>query len=320
MAIRIGISGWRYAPWRGVFYPEKLQQRRELEYASGVFPTIEINGSFYSLQSPKSWKTWRDETPPGFVFAVKGPRYITHLLRLRDYETALANFLASGVLQLGAKLGPMLWQFPPNFRFDEERFDSFFAHLPNDTDAALDLARKRDRSRMIGRTALPEQPNRRLRHAIEIRHDSFRDDAFIRLLRRHNVALVVADTAGRWPLLEDVTADFIYIRLHGDAELYVSGYTDKALDTWSRRIEAWSRGKEPDDARKACALRPRRRASRDVYCYFDNDAKVHAPFDAQNLAIKLGLREEVTARGRPAKPKAEPSRTMQVFGRPEKRP
>jgi uncharacterized protein YecE (DUF72 family) len=319
MAIRIGISGWRYAPWRGVFYPEKLQQRRELEFASGVFPTIEINGSFYSLQSPKSWKTWHDETPPGFVFAVKGPRYITHLLRLREYETALANFLASGVLQLGPKLGPMLWQFPPNFRFDEERFDNFFTHLPKDTDTALELARKRDRSRMSGRTALPTQPNRRLRHAVEIRHESFRDDAFVRLLRRHDVALVVADTAGRWPLLEDVTADFVYIRLHGDEELYVSGYTDETLDMWARRIDAWSRGAEPDDARKASSLKPRRRASRDVYCYFDNDAKVHAPFDAQTLTMKLGLREDVTARGVPAKPKAEPSRSMQVFGRPEKR-
>ena len=319
MAIRIGISGWRYAPWRGVFYPEKLQQRRELEYASGVFPTIEINGSFYSLQSPKSWKAWRDETPPGFVFAVKGPRYITHLLRLREYETALANFLASGVLQLGPKLGPMLWQFPPNFRFDEERFDHFFTRLPKDTDAALELARKRDRSRMSGRTALPGQPNRRLRHAVEIRHESFRDDAFVRLLRRHDVALVVADTAGRWPLLEDVTADFIYIRLHGDEELYVSGYTQEALDLWARRIDAWSRGAEPDDARKASPLKPRRRASRDVYCYFDNDAKVHAPFDAQTLAKKLRLRDDVTARGVPAKPKAEPSRSMQVFGRSEKR-
>jgi uncharacterized protein YecE (DUF72 family) len=319
MAIRIGISGWRYAPWRGVFYPEKLQQRRELEFASGVFPTIEINGSFYSLQSPKSWKTWHDETLPGFVFAVKGPRYITHLLRLREYETALANFLASGVLQLGPKLGPMLWQFPPNFRFDEERFDNFFTHLPKDTDTALELARKRDRSRMSGRTALPTQPNRRLRHAVEIRHESFRDDAFVRLLRRHDVALVVADTAGRWPLLEDVTADFVYIRLHGDEELYVSGYTDETLDMWARRIDAWSRGAEPDDARKASSLKPRRRASRDVYCYFDNDAKVHAPFDAQTLAMKLGLREDVTARGVPAKPKAEPSRSMQVFGRPEKR-
>ena len=137
----------------------------------------------------------------------------------------------------------------------------------------------------------------------------------MRLLRRHNVALVVADTAGRWPLLEDVTADFVYIRLHGDEELYVSGYTDDALDMWARRIDAWAHGREPEGARKASALQPKRRASRDVYCYFDNDAKVHAPFDAQNLALKLGLTREVTARSTPAKLRKEPSRSFQTFER-----
>lgn len=315
MAIRIGISGWRYAPWRGVFYPEGLPQRRELEYASTIFPSVEINGSFYSLQSPRSWQGWHDDTPSGFVFAVKGPRYITHLLRLREFDRALANFLASGLLRLGSKLGPVLWQLPPNFRFDAERLQAFFEALPGDTDAAVALARRRDRSLMSGRTALPTQPNRPLRHAIEIRHESFRDEAFIRLLRRHNIALVVADTAGRWPLVEDVTADFVYVRLHGDEELYVSGYSDEALEMWARRIDAWAGGGEPDDARKISPNAPRRRKSRDVYCYFDNDAKVHAPFDAQRIATMLGLRQDVTARGRPAKPKAEPPRTMQAFGR-----
>jgi uncharacterized protein YecE (DUF72 family) len=287
VAIRIGISGWRYAPWRGVFYPRGLAQRRELEYASRAFPSIEINGSFYSLQSPDSWRTWREQTPDDFVFAVKGPRYITHLLRLRGFEPALANFLASGVLSLGAKLGPILWQFPPNFRFEEERLEPFFAALPKDTDAALALARRRERSRMRGRTALPRQRNRHLRHAVEIRHESFRDPAFIRLLRRHRIALVIADTAGRWPLLEDVTADFVYIRLHGDRELYVSGYTPAALEKWAGRVRAWSAGGEPRDARKASDLQPRRRGFRDVYCYFDNDAKVHAPFDARDLTAGL---------------------------------
>jgi uncharacterized protein YecE (DUF72 family) len=287
MAIRIGISGWRYAPWRGVFYPKDLPQRRELEYAAGVFPSIEINGSFYSLQSPKSWRQWHDETPADFVFAVKGPRYITHLLRLKEFEPALANFLASGVLLLGVKLGPILWQFPPNMRFDADRFEHFFDHLPKDTGSALALARRRERSRMRERTALPPLPNRRLRHAVEIRHDSFRDKAFIRLLRRYNIALVIADTAGRWPLVEDITADFIYIRLHGDKELYVSGYSDAALRQWASRIRRWSEGGEPGDARKISDAKPRKRASRDVYCYFDNDAKVHAPFDASQLAAKL---------------------------------
>ena len=287
MAIRIGISGWRYAPWRGVFYPEGLQQRRELEYAAGLFPTIEINGSFYSLQSPESWRTWREQTPEDFVFAVKGPRYITHLLRLREFERALANFLASGVLQLGPKLGPFLWQLPPNFRFDEERLDTFFSALPKDSDSALALARRRDRSRMAGRTALRREPNRRLRHAIEVRHESFCVPDFVRLLRRHGVALVVADTAGKWPLLEDVTADFMYLRLHGDKELYVSGYTPAALAKWAARIERWASGGEPADARKAARLKPLKRAKRDVYCYFDNDVKVHAPFDALHLAEAL---------------------------------
>lgn len=143
----------------------------------------------------------------------------------------------------------------------------------------------------------------------------FRDEAFVRLLRRHDIALVVADTAGRWPLVEDVTAGFVYIRLHGDKELYVSGYTERALDQWAARIDAWAAGGEPDDARTIAALKPRRRASRDVYCYFDNDAKVHAPFDAQKLAMKLGLIETVTTHTRPARTKAEPPRSMQFFGR-----
>ncbi len=290
MAIRIGISGWRYAPWRGVFYPKGLAQHRELEYAAGIFPSIEINGSFYSLQSPQSWRSWREQTPDDFVFAVKGPRYITHLLRLRDFDNALANFLASGVLLLSPKLGPMLWQFPPNFRFDVGRMEDFFARLPRDTDSALAMARRRERGRMRGRTALPNEPNRRLRHAVEIRHESFCDEAFIRLLRRHGISLVIADTAGKWPLLEDVTADFLYLRLHGDKELYVSGYGPAALARWAQRIQQWAAGSEPADARKASELKPRKRRSRDVYCYFDNDAKVHAPFDAQQLARRLAKR------------------------------
>lgn len=287
MAIRIGISGWRYAPWRGVFYPKGLAQHRELEYAAGMFPTIEINGSFYALQSPKSWRSWCEQTPDDFIFAVKGPRYITHLLRLRDVDKALANFLASGVLLLGPKLGPMLWQFPPNFRFDADRMETFFAALPKNTDSALTMARRRERGRMRGRTALPNDLNRRVRHAVEIRHESFCDEAFVRLLRRHGISLVIADTAGRWPLLEDVTADFLYLRLHGDKELYVSGYSPASLARWARRIQRWAAGSEPGDARKASGLKPRKRRSRDVYCYFDNDAKVHAPFDAQHLIREL---------------------------------
>jgi uncharacterized protein YecE (DUF72 family) len=286
--IRIGISGWRYAPWRGRFYPRGLAQRRELEFASRMLPTIEINGSFYSLQRPASWQAWHDETPEDFVFAVKGPRYITHMLKLREARVPLANFLASGVLALGTKLGPILWQLPPQLGFEAGRIDAFLELLPRDTEAALGLARAHD-ARMAGRTFLRVPHPQRLRHAIEVRHETYVDREFVALLRAHGVALVVADTASRWPLLEDVTSDFVYVRLHGDEELYASGYGDAALDDWARRIDAWARGSEVPDARKATAKAPSRRARRDVFCYFDNDVKVQAPYDAARLAARLGV-------------------------------
>lgn len=286
--VRIGISGWRYPPWRGVFYPPALPQRSELEFASRNFSSIEINGSFYSLQTPDSYQRWHDDTPEEFVFSVKGPRYITHLRRLVDVGTPLANFFASGLLRLRGKLGPVLWQFPPNFRFRAELLEAFFDLLPHDSAEALRLARRRD-ARMHGRSALAIDAERPLRHAIEVRHESFRDPAFVALLRRHRIALVVADTAGKWPLLEDLTADFVYVRLHGDEELYVSGYTDAALQRWARRIAEWSAGGEVADAVHASVVIARKRRARDVYCYFDNDAKVHAPFDAAELSRLLGL-------------------------------
>jgi uncharacterized protein YecE (DUF72 family) len=285
--IRIGISGWRYEGWRGVFYPPDLPHKRELEFASRALPTIEINGSFYSLQTPQSYAAWYRETPADFVFSVKGGRYITHIRRLRDIETPLANFFASGVLAMREKLGPFLWQFPPFFSYKEERFERFFSLLPRDTAAASALARRRD-SRMKGRTRLAIDRNRPLRHAVEIRHESFAVESFVRQLRRHGVALVVADTAGRWPYLEDVTAGYMYLRLHGDKELYASSYSDAALDRWADRIRAWSRGLEPPDALKISRAAPPRQV-RDVYCYFDNDVKVRAPFDAHRLMEKLGL-------------------------------
>jgi uncharacterized protein YecE (DUF72 family) len=296
MAIHIGISGWRYPPWRGVFYPPDLPQLRELEYAAHSFSSIELNGSFYSLQKPESWAKWASVIPAGSVLAVKGPRYITHTLRLRDPAAALANFFASGVLGLGDRLGPLLWQLPPTLRYTPELVERFLALLPPDTDAALALARQRQRARMKGRTALPAQPCRRLRHALEVRHDSFRDPSFVRLLRRHRVALVVADSGGRFPYAEDVTADFMYLRLHGATELYASGYSDAALDHWARRIRHWADGSEPSDADKLLDIPPRRRNHRDVYCYFDNDAKVRAPFDAQRLYRKLARQRSGSAR------------------------
>ena len=294
MTIRIGISGWRYGPWRGVFYPPDLAQRRELEFASRAFPTIEINGSFYSLQHPFSYDAWYRQTPPGFVFAIKGGRYITHMLRLRNFETALANFFGSGIFNLREKIGPFLWQFPPQFRYDEARFETFFAALPRTLAAALSVARRRD-ARMKGRCRLGIDCDRTLRHAVEIRHESFIDERFVAQLRRHNIGLVVADTAGKWPFYEDVTADFIYIRLHGDKELYVSGYTDEALERWAARIRAWADGIEPADAKRISSRPATPRRARDVYCYFDNDVKVRAPVDAHTLMRKLGLPVPVMA-------------------------
>ncbi|MGI4844551.1 MAG: DUF72 domain-containing protein [Janthinobacterium lividum] len=281
-SVYIGISGWRYVPWRGVFYPKGLAQHRELAYAAGQLPSIEINGSFYSLQRPESYAAWHAATPPGFVFAVKGNRFLTHMLKLKDIEGPLANVLASGVFELRDKLGPFLWQFPPIVKFDPQRFEHFLSLLPQDTDSARELALQYQ-PRMEGRVALASGPNRPMRHAVEIRHESFRDPAFIAMLRRYKVALVVADTAGRWPLCEDVTADFVYIRLHGDKELYASGYEDGAIAAWAARIDAWRRGRQPEGARLVSDEAPPQARARDVYCYFDNDIKVHAPFDARRL-------------------------------------
>jgi uncharacterized protein YecE (DUF72 family) len=294
--IRIGISGWRYPPWRGVFYPDDLPQRAELEYAASIFRVIEINGSFYSLQTPSSYAQWRAATPDGFVFTIKGPRYLTHIRRLRDIDTPLANFLASGLFNLGEKLGPILWQFPANFPFDPERMGPFLAMLPKDTDAALRLARRRS-AWMKGRTRLAVTAPGPMRHAIEIRHDSFLDRAFVDLLRQHNVAWVVAETARRWPMAHDITADFVYMRLHGDKTLYQSGYGEAALDRWAARIRAWHEGGEPADAQKVTDLKPPGRTRRDVYCFFDNtDVKLRAPFDAQRLMAKLGVASPATGR------------------------
>jgi uncharacterized protein YecE (DUF72 family) len=268
MAVRIGISGWRYAPWRGVFYPQDLVQREELAFASRTFRTIEINGSFYSLQRPSSWLSWARETPDDFVFSVKGPRFVTHMKQLRDVETPVANFLASGVLGLGPKLGPVLWQLPPRMRFDAARLATFLELLPHTTTAAARLAGRHD-ERLDDRSLTVTDADRPLRHAIEPRHESFRDPAFRALLREHGVALVLSDSAGVWPVFDDVTADLVYVRLHGQGELYVGGYTADALDTWADRIRAWAAD------------------GRDVIVYFDNDVKVHAPYDALALLSRL---------------------------------
>ena len=283
--VRIGISGWRYKGWRGVFYPKGLPQRRELEYAARIFGSIELNGTFYSLQRPQSFARWADATPEDFVFAVKGSRYITHMLRLANIRKPLANFFASGVLRLGRKLGPILWQFPPQFRFDPKKIEAFLNLLPRDTASAQALARRHDK-RVSGRSWLRIEENQKLRYAMEIRHPSFVDPEFIKLLRRYNVALVCADTVS-WPRLMDVTSDFVYCRLHGSEELYASGYDGKSLDQWAARVAAWARGGEPPDAERASNEPAPKRAARDVYVYFDNDAKVRAPVDAQGLIDRV---------------------------------
>lgn len=292
MSIHIGISGWRYAPWRGTFYPEKMTQRCELAFASRMLSTIEINGSFYNLQKPESYAKWYEDTPDKFVFSVKAPRYITHIRRLREIEAPIANFFASGIFNLREKLGPILWQFPPNFRFDADIFENFLSQLPHDTEKAAAIACKHD-ERMEGRIQLEIDRKRKMRHAVEIRNRSFVHPDFVALLRRYKVALVVADTAGKWPNYEDLTTDFVYMRLHGDEELYASGYSIAALESWAERIRAWRDGLQPRDARLISEEAPRERESRDIFCYFDNDMKVHAPFDAATLAHMLGVRNKL---------------------------
>lgn len=268
--MRVGISGWTYPPWRGVFYPTGLPQRRELEFASRRMTSIEVNGSFYALQKPESWQAWRTETPDGFVFAVKGGRFITHMKKLNDVEVPLANFLASGMLALGDKLGPFLWQLPPNLGFHAARIADFLDMLPRTTGEAARLAARHD-DRMEGRAFTTTDAERPLRHAMEVRHASFETEEFLQILRDRDVAVVTADTAGKWPMFLEPTASLAYVRLHGDEELYVSGYDDEALDRWAARVAGW------------------RDEGRDVVVYFDNDAKVRAPVDAMALMTRLGL-------------------------------
>ncbi|MDX2971950.1 DUF72 domain-containing protein [Kribbella solani] len=264
---RVGISGWRYPPWRKTYYPEGLPQRAELEYAAGRLNSIELNGSFYALQRPASYQRWHDETPDGFVLSVKGPRFVTHVKRLADVDAPLANFFASGIFALGNKLGPVLWQLPPNFQYDADRCAAFFEQLPRTTTAAAEVAKGHD-ERMKGRALLECAVDIPLRYAIEVRHESFKTNGFLELARAHDVAVVCADSAGKWPMFDAVTTDFAYVRLHGTDELYVSGYDGKSLDRWVRNIRSWK-----------C----------EAFVYFDNDAKVRAPYDAEGLAGRLGI-------------------------------
>jgi uncharacterized protein YecE (DUF72 family) len=266
--VLVGISGWRYPEWRSVFYPAGLPQKKELEFASRAVRTIEVNGSFYSLGRPSSYLRWYDESPADYVFAVKGGSFITHNKKLRNCDTAVANFFASGVLALEDKLGPILWQLPAQLSFDASLIESFFAALPRTTAAAAEIARHHD-ARIKHGAYLDVRGDWPIRYALEPRHASFDDPALHSMLRKYDIALAIADTAGRWPQFEELTASHVYVRLHGSRKLYVSGYTSDELDRWAGRIASWRR-------------------RHDVYVYFDNDANVRAPFDAMNLAARLG--------------------------------
>lgn len=283
--IRIGVSGWTYKPWRGNFYPPGLVQKQELHFATRQFNALEINGTFYGMQTPKAFRAWAAAAPEDFCFALKGPRYLTHMLRLKQIEVPLANFLASGPLALGDRLGPMLWQFPAHFRFDAERIESFFKLLPQDSAAAERLARRHDHH-LKAPADYGDGVRRKIRHAMEIRHESFCDPEFIALLRRYDVALVCADTVD-WPLLMDVTADFVYCRLHGSTELYRSGYSPAQLDRWAERVRHWARGAATDGNFVCGPVKDGRR--RDVFVFFDNTDKLMAPGDAKELMERLAV-------------------------------
>jgi uncharacterized protein YecE (DUF72 family) len=285
--IRIGIAGWTYAGWRGGFYPKGLSPKNELAYAADKLGSIEINGTFYSLQRPSSFARWRETTPEDFVFAIKGGRFITHMKRLVDVDIALANFFAAGPLALGPKLGPFLWQLPPSLPYDRIRLEQFIMRLPRTTVAAAALACNHD-DRLKHGTFTTVDSDQPLRHAFEVRHKSYAVPEFVELLREHQIGLVVADTAGTWPVMEDITADFLYVRLHGSAELYASGYTEKALDKWAGKISSWAAGGSAESTEHTVSEpAPRSTTGRDVFVYFDNDVKGYAPFDALALMARL---------------------------------
>jgi uncharacterized protein YecE (DUF72 family) len=276
--IRIGTSGWTYPHWRhGAFYPEGLRQRDELAHLAGVMSTVEINGSFYSLQRPSSYRTWLETVPAGFEFAVKGGRFITHQKKLSNIEQPLATFFGSGLLALGGALGPVLWQLPAQLPFHPERIEKFLALLPRTHGAAAELAHDADRTRFDRWDTEPvtvtEHPELPMRHALEVRHPSYLTAEFLAICGSHGVAVVCADTAGRFPWIDQPVSDLGYFRLHGSRELYASNYTEVELDGWVERIRGWAAVPEVTQLR----------------VYFDNDAQGFAPRNALALAAKLGV-------------------------------
>ena len=268
----VGTSGYDYPAWRGSFYPPGIPHREWLAFSSRIFNSIELNGTFYSLKSPAVFERWASEVPEtGFVFAIKGGRFITHNLKLRNCETALGNFYASGVLALGRKTGPFLWQLPATYGFQPERLDEFMRALPRSSLDGEAVARQHDHRLRRG-SLVDAAESVTYRHAFEVRHPSYLCEEFYAILRAHECSLVIADTAGRFAYSEALTTDFVYVRLHGSTALYASDYDDAELESWAAKISGWMSGGN----------------GRTAYVYFDNDAKVHAPHNAMQLADLLG--------------------------------
>ncbi|HEY3597248.1 MAG TPA: DUF72 domain-containing protein, partial [Paraburkholderia sp.] len=263
--VRIGIGGWTFAPWRGPFYPEGLTQKRELEYASRQLTTIEINGTFYGSQKPATFAKWHDETPDDFVFSLKAPRFATHRRVLAEAGESIERFLASGVLELKNKLGPINWQFAPTKQFDAEDFDRFLALLPKRVDG------------------------RAIRHAVEVRHDSFRNEEFVALARKHGVAIVMAGDS-KYLQIADVTAPFVYARIMGTSDAFAHGYSEAALDLWTGRAQMWAAGGAPEGLEtigKPALRQPLEPGPRDVFLYVISGFKAHNPAAAMAMIERL---------------------------------
>ncbi|WP_407180365.1 DUF72 domain-containing protein [Bradyrhizobium sp. STM 3562] len=259
--IHIGIGGWTFAPWRGVFYPEKWPQAKELEYAASKLTSIEINGTYYGSQKPESFRKWAREVPDGFVFSVKGPRFATNRRVLAEAGDSIKHFYNTGVLELGDRLGPVLWQFAPTKKFDETDFGKFLELLPREMD---------------GRT---------LRHVVEVRHDSFRAPAFIALLRQFGIPVVFAEHA-TYPAIADVVGDFVYARLQKGNDELKTCYPPKQLDAWAKRLQLWAAGGEPDDLPRVDSGKSEKKP-RDVFAYVIHEGKVRAPAGAMELIERV---------------------------------
>jgi len=259
--IRVGIGGWTFEPWRGTFYPAGLPHRRELEHASRQLTSIEINGTFYGSQKPESFAKWHDETPDDFVFALKGPRYATNRRVLAEAGPSVERFMTGGLLELKDKLGPINWQFAATKKFDPEDFEGFLKLLPKSVEG------------------------RAIRHAVEVRHDSFRTPEFVDLARAHGVAVITAADSD-YPQIADPTADFVYARIMGAREAEATGYAAAELDAWAERARIWASGGVPDGL--ATVGEPPRANGRDVFLYVISGFKVRNPAAARALIERLG--------------------------------